>query len=118
MSKALRQAVLGPGGIGGLMGACLAGLGDTVTMVVRAETLPHFPRQIHLASPFGNIDATISPAAQVPACDVVWITVKATQLEPALRSVKDPGQVRAIVPLLNGMDHLVLLRKRYGAEKV
>jgi 2-dehydropantoate 2-reductase len=100
------------------MGAFLSRLGDVVTMVVRAETLGHFPRQIHLESPFGNVDATVSRAAQAPACDVLWITVKATQLEPALQSVTNPEQVRAIVPLLNGIDHLALLRKRYGAEKV
>lgn len=118
MSEALRHAVLGPGGIGGLMGACLARLGDGVTMVVRAATFENFPRQIHLESPFGNVDATVSRAAQVPACDVLWITVKATQLEQALRSVTNPERVRAIVPLLNGIDHLKLLRKSYGAEKV
>jgi 2-dehydropantoate 2-reductase len=118
MSKALRHAILGPGGIGGLMGASLARLGETVTMVVRGETLEHYPRQIHLESPFGNVDATVSRAAPVPASDVLWITVKATQLEQALRSVTDPEQVRAIVPLLNGIDHVALLRKRYGAEKV
>jgi len=118
MAEALRHAILGPGGIGGLIGACLAGLGDTVTMVVRGETLEHYPPQIHLESPFGNVDATVSRAAQVPACDVLWITVKATQLEPALRSLTNPEQMRAIVPLLNGIDHLALLRKRYGVEKV
>ena len=100
------------------MGACLARLGDTLTMVVRAERLEYFPRQIHLESPLGNVDATVARAAQVPACDVLWITVKAAQLEPALRSVTNPEAVRAIVPLLNGIDHLTLLRKRYGAEKV
>jgi 2-dehydropantoate 2-reductase len=118
MSEALRQAVLGAGGIGGLMGACLARLGNPVTMVVRSEKLEQFPRQIRLESPFGNVDATVSRAAQAPACDVLWITVKATQLEPALRSVTNPEAVRAMVPLLNGIDHLALLRKRYGAEKV
>ena len=118
MSEALRHAILGPGGIGGLMGACLARLGDTVTMVVRGETLEHYPRQIHLESPFGNVDATVSRAAEVPASDVLWITAKATQLEPALRAVTNPEHVRAMVPLLNGIDHVALLRKRYGAGKV
>jgi len=118
MSEALRQAVLGAGGIGGLMGACLARLGNPVTMVVRAEKLEQFPRQIRLESPFGNVDAAVSRAALAPACDVLWITVKATQLEQALRSVTNPEAVRAMVPLLNGIDHLALLRKRYGAEKV
>jgi 2-dehydropantoate 2-reductase len=118
MSQTLRHAVLGAGGIGGLMGACLARLGDAVTMVVRAETLEHFPRQIHLESPLGNVDRTVSRAAEVPACDLLWITVKATQLEPALRSLTNPEAVRALVPLLNGIEHLALLRKSYGTEKI
>jgi 2-dehydropantoate 2-reductase len=51
--------------------------------------------------------------------DVVWITVKATALEAALRTVSpeklDDG---IVVPLLNGVDHVGQLRDRYGAERV
>jgi 2-dehydropantoate 2-reductase len=44
--------------------------------------------------------------------------VKATQLESALTALKNPGSVKAMVPLLNGIDHLSLLRSRYGADRV
>jgi len=54
----------------------------------------------------------------VPACDVLWLTVKATQLDAALGALTHPETVRAIVPLLNGIDHIALLRHKYGAEKV
>jgi 2-dehydropantoate 2-reductase len=118
MAQPLRHAILGPGGIGGLMGACLARIGAPVTMVVRPEALAGYPEQLHLESPFGNVDAPVSRASQVPACDVLWITVKATQLENALRSLTNAESVRAIVPLLNGIDHLALLRERYGASRV
>lgn len=118
MPEALRHAILGPGGIGGLMGASLVRTGAQVTMVVRPESLSRYPEQLHLESPFGNITAPVARASQVPACDVLWITVKATQLDHALRSVANPESVRAIVPLLNGVDHLVLLRERYGARRV
>jgi 2-dehydropantoate 2-reductase len=87
-------------------------------MVVRPESLAQYPEQIHLESSFGNITAPVIRASQVPACDVLWITVKATQLDHALRSVANPESVRAIVPLLNGIDHLALLRDRYGAERI
>jgi 2-dehydropantoate 2-reductase len=50
--------------------------------------------------------------------DVLWLTVKATQLEPALTAFKNPDAVRAIVPLLNGIDHISVLRSRYGAGRV
>jgi 2-dehydropantoate 2-reductase len=51
--------------------------------------------------------------------DVLWITVKATQLESALRSVVvKPEVLGAIVPLLNGIDHIALLRSRFGHDRV
>ena len=100
------------------MGACLARSGDSVTLIVRRESLAQYPRQLHLESPFGNFDVDISTAVEVPPVDVLWITVKATQLEPALAALTNPASVQAIVPLLNGIDHLSLLRARYGTEKV
>jgi 2-dehydropantoate 2-reductase len=118
MPEAMRHAILGAGGVGGLIGACLAQAGDSVTLVVRRETLAQYPKQLHLESPFGNFTVNVSIAAEVPAVDVLWITVKATQLEPALVALKNPDAVRAIVPLLNGIDHISLLRARYGSSRV
>jgi 2-dehydropantoate 2-reductase len=115
---ALRHAILGAGGVGGTIGACLAHSGAAVTMVVRAESIPTYPEQIQLESPFGNFEVAVAHAAEVPACDVLWITVKATQLDAALKAVTNPASVGAIVPLLNGIDHLALLRARYGNQRV
>ena len=112
------HAILGVGGVGGLIGACLAKSGAPVTVVVRPESLAQFPEQLQLESAFGNFSAPVSRASAVPAADVLWITVKATQLEAALTSFTKPDSVRAIVPLLNGIDHLALLRAKYGEEKV
>ena len=100
------------------MGACLARTGASVTLIVRRESLAQYPRQLRLESAFGNFTADVFTAAEVPPVDVLWITVKATQLESALAALTNPASVRAIVPLLNGIDHLSLLRARYGAEKV
>src|SRR5260370_558677 len=113
----LRHAILGPGGVGGLVAACLAHSGGSVTLVVRPESLAHYPRRLHLESPFGNFDVEVACASEVPPADVLWITVKATQLESALTALKNPGWVKAIVPLLNGIDHLSLLRSRYGMNR-
>lgn len=114
----LRHAILGVGGVGGLIGACLAKSGAPVNVVVRPESLAQYPEQLRLESPFGNFSVPVSRAAQVPPADVLWITVKATQLAAALASFTQPDSVRAIVPLLNGIDHLALLRAKYGDEKV
>lgn len=114
----MRHAILGAGGVGGLIGACLAHAEASVTMVVRREALAQYPRQLVLESAFGNFTEDVSLAAEVPATDVLWITVKATQFESALNALKNPEAVRAIVPLLNGIDHIAVLRARYGAERV
>src|SRR5690348_3800120 len=118
MADQLRHAILGAGGVGGLMGACLARSGAPVTMVVRAEALAKYPQQLQLESPFGKFTVPVAASAEVPACDVLWLTVKATQLEESLAAVKNPDGVGAIVPLLNGIDHLAFLRSRYGNERV
>lgn len=114
----MRHAILGAGGVGGMMGACLAHAGDSVTLVVRRETLAQYPKQLSLESPFGKFTVEVAVAAEVPPADVLWITVKATQLDSALAALKNPDAVRAIVPLLNGIDHVALLRGRYGASRV
>ncbi len=118
MASELQHAILGAGGIGGLIGASLAHSGAPVTMVVRPESLRAHPHQLRLESLFGNITASVSIAADVPPCDVLWLTVKATQLEPALRAITNPSSVRTIVPLLNGIDHIASLRQKYGQEKI
>jgi len=101
-----------------LIGACLARSGESVTMVVRPESLAEYPEQIHLESAFGNFSVPVERSAEVPPVDVLWITVKATQLDAALSAVTKPESVRAIVPLLNGIDHLGMLRAKYGAGRV
>jgi 2-dehydropantoate 2-reductase len=117
-SEPMRHAILGAGGVGGLIGACLAHAGASVTLVVRPEALDRYPRSLRLDSPFGNFASDVLVTSEVPPVDVLWITVKATQLEPALSALKNPGTVRAVVPLLNGIDHVSLLRSKYGAERI
>lgn len=117
-SKSITHAILGAGGVGGLIGACLAHSGAPVTLVVRPETVAQYPKQLHLESPLGNFSVDVAVSGEVPAVDVLWLTVKATQLDAALASFKNANSVRAIVPLLNGIDHVALLRSRYGKDKV
>ncbi|HUA15293.1 MAG TPA: 2-dehydropantoate 2-reductase [Verrucomicrobiae bacterium] len=118
MTTRLTHAILGVGGVGGLIAASLARAGASVTLVVRREALASYPRTLRLESPFGNFDAHPSVAADVPPCDVLWLTVKATQLDASLAALANPAAIRAIVPLLNGIDHIALLRAKYGAGKV
>jgi 2-dehydropantoate 2-reductase len=118
ISRGMCHAVLGAGGVGGLIGACLARSGDSVTLVVRAESVAKYPKQLQLESAFGNFAVPMQVVSEVPSVDVLWIAVKATELEAALVAIKHPQQVRAMVPLLNGIDHIDLLRAKYGVERI
>jgi 2-dehydropantoate 2-reductase len=116
----MRHAILGAGGVGGLIGVALAKSGESVTLVLRPEALKDYPAELSLESPLGSFRVPVDRAASVATpYDVLWIAVKATQLESALRSVTiAPDQLGAVVPLLNGMDHVALLRERFGHDRV
>lgn len=114
----LRHAILGVGGVGGLIGACLGHFGDSVTVILRPESLSGYPEDLQLESAFGNFHAPVARATEVPPVDVLWIAVKATQLEQSLKAITKPETAKSIVPLLNGIDHIDLLRGRYGADRV
>jgi 2-dehydropantoate 2-reductase len=118
MPDQLRHAILGAGGVGGLIGASLAHFGAPVTVVVRGEALASYPQRLKLESPFGKFDVPVWVSAEVPPVDVLWLTVKATQLDESLPAITNPNSIRAILPLLNGIDHISLLRSRYGPERV
>jgi 2-dehydropantoate 2-reductase len=113
------HAILGAGGVGGLIGAVLAAAGHDVTVVVRPGTDEGYPRTLSLESPFGRVRARVRVVAELhqPA-GILWIAVKATQLAAAVAQVPAKGEVEAIVPLLNGIDHIGVLRGRFGIERV
>ena len=117
----MRHAVLGAGGVGGLVGGALAKAGHPVTLLVRAGRRGHYPERLSVQSePFGNFEAPVRVADRLDGqFDIVWIAVKAMALESALSTV--PPEVLGdgvLVPLLNGVDHVRRLRDRYGAEQV
>jgi 2-dehydropantoate 2-reductase len=114
----MRHAILGAGGVGGFIACCLARVGEDVTLVVRPEKLADHPPKLQLESPLGKWTADVDWTASIPPADVLWLTIKATQLEDALRSITKPESIRAVVPLLNGIDHLPVLRSTFGAERV
>ena len=115
----MRHGILGPGGVGGLIAAALGHGGEAVTLIVRPGTEQSYPPMLSLDSPFGAIRTPVAVAARATApLDVLWITVKATQLESALGSIPEGAAIGTVVPLLNGIDHVARLRERFGAERV
>jgi 2-dehydropantoate 2-reductase len=65
----------------------------------------------------GDFTAYPRAAAQLtdPGATLV-VATKATTLEPALERID--AEPALVVPLLNGIDHMTLLRERFGADRV
>ncbi|HET9324837.1 MAG TPA: ketopantoate reductase family protein [Gaiellaceae bacterium] len=109
---------MGVGGVGTFLGAALARAGRDVVLLMREESLARYGGVVHVESAvLGHFDAEVPAAPMLDRpVDVVWVTTKATQLAEALERV--PPTDAVIVPLLNGFDHVGLLRRRYGAKGV
>ncbi|MCA1656166.1 MAG: 2-dehydropantoate 2-reductase [Actinobacteria bacterium] len=118
----LRVAVLGPGGVGGLLGGLLARAGATVTCLAGAATATALTEVgLRISSGrFGDFTVPVRAAERLSEpVDVCLVTVKATQLDTALQRV--PPDVLGgalVVPLLNGVEHVALLRQRYPEAAV
>jgi 2-dehydropantoate 2-reductase len=118
---AMRHAVLGAGGVGGLVGGVLAKAGHPVTLLVRPGRQNHYPDQLTIESAtLETFEAPVRVTDRIDGqFDVVWITVKATTLDAALEAVPEEELGSGVVvPLLNGIDHVAQLRDRYGSEHV
>jgi 2-dehydropantoate 2-reductase len=118
----LRVAVLGPGGIGGLLAALLARQGNPVTCVAPAATAAHLAAHgLQLRSRMlGDAQVAVRATTRLEEpVDLCIVAVKATQLEPAVEAV--PAAVLGdglLVPFLNGIDHVAWLRSRYPPDQV
>jgi 2-dehydropantoate 2-reductase len=117
----MRHAVLGAGGVGAFLGAALARAGRDVLLVMREESLARYRGVVRVESVLLDDFEAELPAAPVldRPVDVVWVTTKATQLAEALERVPErAAEGSVIVSLLNGLDHVELLRGRFGSTRV
>ncbi|MFC0545757.1 ketopantoate reductase family protein [Kutzneria chonburiensis] len=119
----MRILVIGAGATGGLFGARLATAGRDVTFLVRprrAELLRERGLRVHGAGQ----DFVITPKVLVTGeiaetFDVILVSVKAAGLEQAIEDFAPAvGPDTLIMPFLNGMRHLAVLDKRFGADRV
>ncbi|MFE7588491.1 ketopantoate reductase family protein [Kitasatospora sp. NPDC057512] len=118
----LTVAILGPGGVGGLIGGLLARDGHRVVCLAGEATAAAIARdglRVRSAE-FGEFTARVEAATELrEPVDAVFVTVKETALAAALDRL--PAEVLGtaiVVPLLNGLDHMALLRERYPAGRV
>jgi 2-dehydropantoate 2-reductase len=112
-------AILGPGGVGGLLAGALAKAGEEVIVVARESTAQVIAqRGIEVQSvTLGNFNARVSAVARLDeSAPTLVVATKATGMQAALERVASTPEV--VLPLLNGLDHLATLRERFGAERV
>lgn len=118
----MRLAILGAGGVGGLLGAVLTRTGSDVTFVAREATAANLAHHgVHVESlVFGNFHVPVhTTQALVHRVDACVIAVKSYALTEAL--TRTPGDLiehSIVVPLLNGLDHMELLRHHYPSSRV
>jgi 2-dehydropantoate 2-reductase len=101
----MRVAVLGPGGVGGLLAAVLP-----QALVVSREPIAEIRlRSVVLGdrtTAVRSVDRLVEPT------DVLFIATKATGLTQAVERIATEPAV--VVPLLNGVEHLAVLRERFA----
>lgn len=118
----LQVAVLGPGGVGGLLAALLVREGVDVLCLAGSDTATHLGQhgiQVDSAR-FGDFHVPVRAAERLSEpVDVCLVAVKAGDLEAALdRLPADQLGAAVVVPLLNGIEHIALLRERYPRAQV
>ena len=122
MTNELTVAVLGPGGVGGLLAALLSRSGHRVICLSgeqTAKTLRTGGIQVRSAR-FGDFTARVEADTELrEPVDACLVTVKDTALDAA--SARVPAPVLGdglLVPFLNGVEHPAALRARYRPDRV
>jgi 2-dehydropantoate 2-reductase len=114
--------VVGPGGVGGLLGAVLTRAGHRVVYVAKPETAATLTSggiSVRSAQ-FGEFHVPAKAAPRLAGqVDMVLLAVKATSLDEALAGVPSEALGDGLVlPLLNGVEHMAVLRARFPAAQV
>ena len=119
----MRLLVVGAGSTGGYFGGRLAQAGRDVTFLVRpARAAQLRDSGLRIVSPHG--DATLHPklvtvGAITQPFDVVLLTVKGFQLDAALDDIAPAiGPETMIVPVLNGMQHMDIIARRFSPHNL
>ena len=112
-------AILGPGGVGGLLAAALARGGADVAVVAREATAEAVARDgiVVQSTLLGDFTARPRALARLTdPLDALIVATKAAALTDALARVEHGAEPGVVIPLLNGFDHMALLRERFGAR--
>jgi 2-dehydropantoate 2-reductase len=115
----VKIAVLGPGGVGGLVAGVLSQARVEVVVVARestVETIAERGLSVHSVM-FGDVSARVRARARLrEKADVLIVATKAAGLDGALERIEVEPDL--VLPLLNGLDHLQVLRERFDPDTV
>jgi 2-dehydropantoate 2-reductase len=119
----MKILVLGAGGIGGYFGGRLAAAGADVTFLVRSRRAEQLKQNgLVINSPHGNLRQTVVTvlAEQLrQSYDLVFLTCKSYDLATAVAAIAPAvGPHTAILPALNGILHIDVLKKTFGDAPV
>jgi 2-dehydropantoate 2-reductase len=115
----VKIAVLGPGGVGGLVAGALDRAGESVVVVAReptAQTISEHGLRVSSVM-LGDFVARPRAIARLEEqVDALIVATKAAGLSSALERVD--VQPPLVLPLLNGLDHIAVLREHFSPETV
>jgi 2-dehydropantoate 2-reductase len=112
-------AVLGPGGVGGLVAGALCHAGVPVVIVARESTAQAIEQRGLRVSSVRIGEFVVQPRAVTrleEPVDVLVVATKATGLSAALERVTVAPAL--VLPLLNGLDHVAALRESFAPDSV
>lgn len=115
----MKIAVLGPGGVGGLVAGALDRAGTPVSVVARTATVETVSERGLSVSSVLLGDFLANPPATAlleQPVDVLIVATKAAGLRGALERIE--AAPKLVLPLLNGLDHVAMLRARFAPETV
>ncbi|HTH96069.1 MAG TPA: 2-dehydropantoate 2-reductase [Stellaceae bacterium] len=120
----MRILVIGAGGIGGYFGGRLLAAGGDVTFLVRPKRAELLAKNgLVIRSKLGDLDLPHPPTVLsrdlTSPYDLVFLSCKAYDLDDAIESFANGvGPDTAILPMLNGIDHVGKLQARFGQNSV
>jgi 2-dehydropantoate 2-reductase len=112
-------AILGPGGVGGLLAGVLQRAGNEPLVVARESTAELISTRGLRVSSVNFGDFTVQPRVSTRLEEPVGaliVATKASGLTAGLERIA--AQPALVLPLLNGLDHLELLRGHFGEGAV
>jgi len=119
----MRFLVLGAGALGGYFGGKLLNGGADVSFLVRPRRAAQLARDgLVVRTQDGEIRTPVQTVQQgqiTAPYDVILLCCKAYDLDDAIASIAPAvGEQSVVVPLLNGVRHVDMLKEKFGAKRV